>query len=204
MPELTRDFLHPAEFYQQVKTICGINFFCGVPDSLLKDFCAYVTKNVSPNYHIITTNEGSAVGLACGSYMATGQPSLVYLQNSGLGNIVNPIMSLATPGVYSLPMLLLIGWRGEPGKPDEPQHRVQGPATPDILSEQILFIKTSSIIFFLLAALGIPFQSLPNCHDGAGQALETAKRYMETTKGPYALEQHHRHPNNKPLNIYFN
>ncbi|CAF4343887.1 unnamed protein product [Rotaria sp. Silwood2] len=170
MPELTRDFLDPAEFYQQVKTICGINFFCGVPDSLLKDFCAYVTKNVSPNYHIITANEGSAVGLACGSYMATGQPSLVYLQNSGLGNIVNPIMSLATPGVYSLPMLLLIGWRGEPGKPDEPQHRVQGPATPDILT-----------------ALGIPFQSLPNCHDGAGQALETAKRYMETTKGPYAL-----------------
>jgi len=65
--------------------------------------------------------------------MATGRPSLVYLQNSGLGNIVNPIMSLAVPGVYSLPMLLLIGWRGEPGKRDEPQHRIQGPATPGIL-----------------------------------------------------------------------
>ncbi|CAF3142886.1 unnamed protein product [Rotaria sp. Silwood2] len=91
-------------------------------------------------------------------------------KNSGLGNIVNPIMSLATPGVYSLPMLLLIGWRGEPGKRDEPQHRIQGPATPGIL-----------------AALGIPFQPLPDYHDGAGQALETAKRYMETAKGPYAL-----------------
>jgi len=170
MPELVRDFLDPAEFFQQVKTICGIDFYCGVPDSLLKDFCAYVTQNVPSNRHIITANEGSAIGLACGTYLATGKPSLVYLQNSGLGNIVNPIMSLAVPGVYSLPMLLLIGWRGEPGKRDEPQHRIQGPATPGIL-----------------AALGIPFQTLPDYHEGAGQALETAKRYMETAKGPYAL-----------------
>jgi phosphonopyruvate decarboxylase len=98
MPELVRDFLDPAEFFQQMKTICGIDFFCGVPDSLLKgiyiqnlqikqilhlfnlDFCAYVTKNVPSTHHIITVNEGSAVGLACGSYMATGKPSLVYLQ----------------------------------------------------------------------------------------------------------------------------
>lgn len=170
MPELVRDFLDPAEFYQQVKAVCGIDFYCGVPDSLLKDFCAYVTQNVPSTHHIITANEGSAVGLACGSYMATGRPSLVYLQNSGLGNIVNPIMSLAVPGVYSLPMLLLIGWRGEPGKRDEPQHRIQGPATPGIL-----------------AALGIPFQTLPDYLEGATQALETAKRYMETARGPYAL-----------------
>ncbi|CAF1634813.1 unnamed protein product [Adineta ricciae] len=170
MPELVRDFLDPGEFFRQVKTICGIDFFCGVPDSLLKDFCAYVTKNVPTTNHQITVNEGSAVSLACGSYMATGQPSLVYLQNSGLGNIVNPILSLATPGVYSLPMLLLIGWRGEPGKRDEPQHRIQGPATPGIL-----------------AALNIPFQILPDYHEGAAQSLETAKRYMETAKGPYAL-----------------
>ncbi len=99
MPELVRDFLDPAEFFQQVKNICGIGFYCGVPDSLLKgifpplphsksilssrfdlDFCAYVTDNVPSSHHIITANEGSAVGLACGSYMATGQPSLVYLQ----------------------------------------------------------------------------------------------------------------------------
>ncbi|CAF1137367.1 unnamed protein product [Adineta steineri] len=170
MPELVRDFLDPAEFYKQVKTICGIDHFCGVPDSLLKDFCAYVTKNVPSSNHLITANEGSAIGVACGSYMATGKPSLVYLQNSGLGNIINPILSLAIPGVYSLPMLLLIGWRGEPGKRDEPQHRIQGPATPGIL-----------------AALNIPFQVLPDYHEGASQALETAKRYMETAKGPYAL-----------------
>ena len=96
MPELVRDFLDPGEFFRQVKTICGIEFFCGVPDSLLKgktssqeepvkrigtlDFCAYVTKNVPSSQHMITVNEGSAVGLACGSYMATGKPSLVYLQ----------------------------------------------------------------------------------------------------------------------------
>ncbi|CAF4139661.1 unnamed protein product [Rotaria sordida] len=119
--------------------------------------------------------------------MATGQPSLVYLQNSGLGNIVNPIISLATPSIYGLPMLLLIGWRGEPGKPDEPQHRVQGPATPSLLGEQILFIKILNTICIFLAALGIPFQSLPNNHDDAGQALEIARHYMKTTKGPYAL-----------------
>ncbi|CAF1390673.1 unnamed protein product [Rotaria sordida] len=161
MPQLVRDFLDPAEFYQQIK-----NNLC---------------------HHIITANEGSAVGLACGSYMVTGQPSLVYLQNCGLGNIVNPIISLATSSIYGLPMLLLIGWRGEPDKPDEPQHRVQGPATPSMLDEQILFIKTLNTICIFLAALGIPFQSLPNNHDGAGQALETARHYMKTTKGPYAL-----------------
>ncbi|CAF0945337.1 unnamed protein product [Didymodactylos carnosus] len=169
MPELVRDFLDPAEFFRQIKSI-GIDFFCGVPDSLLKDFCAYVTKNVPKEQHIITVNEGAAVGLAAGYHLATGKPAMVYLQNSGLGNIVNPIMSLATPGVYSMPMLLLIGWRGEPGKRDEPQHRIQGPATPGIL-----------------AAQGIPFQPLPDYHDGAEQALQTAKRYMETAHGPYAL-----------------
>lgn len=96
-------------------------------------------------------------------------------------------MSLAVPGVYSLPMLLLVGWRGEPGKRDEPQHRIQGPATPGILGWLIVSELRKSINFLFLAALGIPFQTLPDYHDGAAQALETAKRYMETARGPYAL-----------------
>ena len=95
-----------------------------------KDFCAYISSNVKKENHVITANEGAAVALASGYHLATGKNPMVYLQNSGLGNIVNPIMSLAVPNVYSIPMLLLVGWRGEPGKRDEPQHRVQGQATP--------------------------------------------------------------------------
>jgi len=148
----------------------GINFFCGVPDSLLKDYCAYVSTHVKRENHIIATNEGAAVAMAAGYHMATGKSALVYLQNSGLGNIVNPVMSLAVPNVYSIPMLLLVGWRGEPGKRDEPQHRVQGQATPG-----------------MLASLGIPFQTLPDYEEGAEQVLMNAKQYLENAKGPYCL-----------------
>ncbi|KAL5006397.1 hypothetical protein ScPMuIL_015203 [Solemya velum] len=169
LTELIRDFLDPAEFYQAIRR-SGIDFFCGVPDSLLKDFCAYVTKNAPEGSNVITANEGNAVGLAAGYHLATGKTAMVYLQNSGLGNIINPVMSLAAPPVFSIPMLLLIGWRGEPGKRDEPQHMVQGQATPG-----------------LLAALGIPFQPLPDYEEGAEQALQTAKHYMDSTKGPYAF-----------------
>ncbi|CAF0809541.1 unnamed protein product [Brachionus calyciflorus] len=170
MTELIRDFLDPAEFYKSVQTISDIDFFCGVPDSLLKDFCAYISTNVKKEKHIITSNEGAAIAMAAGYHLATGKSPMVYLQNSGLGNIVNPVMSLAVPAVYSIPMLLLIGWRGEPGKRDEPQHRVQGQSTPGIL-----------------AALGIPFQTLPDYQEGAEQALLTAKQYMTNAKGPYCL-----------------
>ena len=106
----------------------GIKFFTGVPDSLLKSFCAYVTDNCGEN-HVIAANEGGAVGLAAGHYLATGKPALVYMQNSGQGNAVNPLCSLADPDVYSIPMVLLVGWRGEPGVKDEPQHVKQGKVT---------------------------------------------------------------------------
>ncbi len=107
----------------------GISFFTGVPDSLLKDFCNYLLANVSIKKHIIAVNEGGAVGLAAGYYLATGKPSLVYMQNSGLGNATNPLLSLADPEVFGIPMILLIGWRGEPGIKDEPQHIKQGKVT---------------------------------------------------------------------------
>jgi phosphonopyruvate decarboxylase len=111
----------------------GIEFFTGVPDTLLKDLCTYFQENVPRNEHVITANEGNAIALAAGRYVATGRPSLVYMQNSGLGNAVNPLTSLADPEVYSIPMLLLIGWRGEPGVKDEPQHLKQGRITLDLL-----------------------------------------------------------------------
>ena len=96
----------------------GVDFFTGVPDSLLKNICAYITDHAPRGKHIIAANEGSAVGIACGYYMASGNVPLVYMQNSGLGNTVNPLLSLADEKVYSLPLLLLVGWRGEPGTKD--------------------------------------------------------------------------------------
>ena len=111
----------------------NISFFSGVPDSLLKDFCAYVDDEFPSRNHIIAANEGSAVGLAIGHHLSSGKVPLVYLQNSGLGNTVNPLISLASEEVYSIPILLLIGWRGEPGIKDEPQHLHQGRITPSLL-----------------------------------------------------------------------
>lgn len=112
----------------------GIEFFCGVPDSLLKNLCAYIDDNFSADQHIITANEGNAVGLALGRFLGSHKPAAVYMQNSGLGNAINPLTSLADPQVYSIPMLLVIGWRGEPGIKDEPQHVMQGQITEQQLS----------------------------------------------------------------------
>ena len=103
--------------------------FTGVPDSLLKEFCAYITDHAPSGRHIIAANEGAAVAIAAGHYLATGKPALVYMQNSGIGNAVNPLLSLADPKVYRIPMLLVVGWRGEPGIKDEPQHIRQGEVT---------------------------------------------------------------------------
>ena len=119
--------INPREFVERLSAV-GIDFFCGVPDSLLKNFCAYVTDTCGEN-HVITANEGGAIGLATGHYLATGKMACVYMQNSGQGNAVNPLTSLADPDVYSMPMVLLVGWRGEPGVKDEPQHVKQGKIT---------------------------------------------------------------------------
>jgi phosphonopyruvate decarboxylase len=115
----------PAAFHAALKR-SGLTFFAGVPDSLLKDLCAFIADQVPAEDHVITANEGAAVALAAGYHLATGQPAVVYLQNSGTGNAINPLLSLADPAVYAIPMLLLIGWRGEPGATDEPQHVTQG------------------------------------------------------------------------------
>lgn len=122
----------------------GLSFFTGVPDSLLKDICAYITDHSDCRHHIIAANEGAAVGIAAGHYLATGEVPLVYMQNSGLGNTINPLLSLADELVYSIPMLLMIGWRGEPDVKDEPQHKKQGLVTLDLLDAmQIPYIVLS-------------------------------------------------------------
>lgn len=125
--------MNALDFYGALKEQ-GLDLFCGVPDSCLKDFCACVSEHEPPTRHIIAANEGNALGIAIGHTLATGKPAVVYLQNSGLGNIVNPLLSLADEDVYKIPALFLIGWRGEPGVHDEPQHLKQGKLTLPLLN----------------------------------------------------------------------
>ena len=122
------------EFFIEKLRENGIDCFAGVPDSLLKNICAYITDHFDAQHNIIAANEGAAVGLAAGHYLATGQPACVYMQNSGEGNIINPLASLTDPEVYNIPVLLLIGWRGRPGVHDEPQHVKQGKVTTGLLN----------------------------------------------------------------------
>jgi len=147
----------------------GIDFYCGVPDSLLKSYCAYVTDNNPVENHIITANEGTAVAMAAGYHMATKRIACVYLQNSGLGNTVNPLLSLCDKKVYQLPCLILIGWRGEPGVKDEPQHVAQGELSGPLLDSLC------------------PYQVLPTDTEGAARVLAEAFDYMKTNSAPYAI-----------------
>ena len=122
------------EFFIEKLRENGIDCFAGVPDSLLKNICAYITDHCDAAHNIIAANEGAAVGIAAGHYMATARPACVYMQNSGEGNVINPLASLTDPEVYNIPVLLLIGWRGCPGVHDEPQHVKQGKVTTGLLN----------------------------------------------------------------------
>jgi phosphonopyruvate decarboxylase len=110
-----------------------IDFYAGVPDSLLGDFCAYIEDFSLPKHHVITANEGNAIALAAGYYLSSGKVGVAYMQNSGLGNAINPLASLTDAEVYGIPVILMIGWRGEPDVSDEPQHIKQGRITPGLL-----------------------------------------------------------------------
>jgi phosphonopyruvate decarboxylase len=111
----------------------GVDFFTGVPDSYLNGFCNCLLENVPDEKNVIAANEGNAVAIASGYYFSTGKVPLVYMQNSGIGNAINPLLSLADKEVYSVPMVLLIGWRGEPGTGDHAQHKMQGELTTKLL-----------------------------------------------------------------------
>lgn len=129
----------------------GISFYAGVPDSLLKDFLKYLQDHSTAQEHIITANEGLAMSLASGYHFSTGKLPLVYLQNSGLGNLINPLTSLADKEMYSVPMLLLIGWRGRPGVKDEPQHIKMGRITVpmlDVLEVPVYLLDENEISSF--------------------------------------------------------
>lgn len=161
--------IDPRAFWRLLDA-AGVHFAAGVPDSLLKQLCACIEAELPRERHVIAANEGGAVGLAAGWHLATGEVPLVYLQNSGLGNTVNPLVSLADPDVYALPMLLVIGWRGEPGVKDEPQHRRQGAITPALLD-----------------ALGVPTQVLEPSLDAAQVQLAGLLATAKARGGPVAL-----------------
>ena len=161
--------IRPSYFYDLlIKN--GTDFFAGVPDSLLKNFCAYVTDNAPSEKHIISANEGSATALACGYHMATGKIPMIYMQNSGEGNMVNPLLSLADRDVYSIPMLIVIGWRGEPGVHDEPQHVKQGKVTCDLLD-----------------AMKIPYEVLSENEAELPGQFEKAYKYIKENNAQYAF-----------------
>lgn len=126
-------------FTEEIESI-GIRTLIGVPDSTLKEFCDYMQNSGQEKFqHYVPANEGAAVGMAAGVYLSTGCPACVYMQNSGLGNAVNPISSLMNEEVYDIPALFLIGYRGEPGMADEPQHKFMGAITEELL--EVLHIK---------------------------------------------------------------
>lgn len=117
--------------------ILGADFYAGVPDSQLKALCNYLinTYGIDKKHHIIAANEGNCTAAAAGYHLATGKIPVVYMQNSGEGNIINPVASLLNGRVYGIPMIFVVGWRGEPGVHDEPQHIYQGEVTVKLLED---------------------------------------------------------------------
>lgn len=156
--------LNTLNFYQKLCSF-GLDFFCGVPDSLLKDLCACITENTLPEKNIITANEGNALAVAAGHYLATNKPAVVYLQNSGLGNLINPLLSLMDEDIYKIPALLIIGWRGEPNHKDEPQH-----------------IKQGKLTLPLLEILNVKYEVLNDISQ-----INNAYQYMEKEQKPFAF-----------------
>lgn len=122
---------------KKLAEIIGADFYTGVPDSQLKALCNYLmdTYGIDPKHHVIAANEGNCVALAAGYHLATGKVPVVYMQNSGEGNIINPVASLLNEKVYGIPCVFIIGWRGEPGTHDEPQHIYQGEVTVKLLED---------------------------------------------------------------------
>ena len=161
--------IRPQFFIDTLKSQ-GIDFYAGVPDSLLKNICAYITDNLPHEQNIIAANEGGAMSIAAGYHLATGKIPVVYMQNSGEGNIINPLASLTDKEVYNIPVLLLIGWRGRPGVHDEPQHVKQGKVTTGLLN-----------------TMGINYTVLNKEEDKAEKQIKETVSYMRSTNECYAL-----------------
>ncbi|MDD4513875.1 MAG: phosphonopyruvate decarboxylase [Eubacteriales bacterium] len=148
----------------------GVDFFTGVPDSYLNGFCNSLLVTVPSEHNVIAANEGNAVAIAAGYYFSTGKVPLVYMQNSGVGNTINPLVSLADKDVYRVPMLLFIGWRGEPGTGDHAQHKRQGEITPK-----------------LPELLGIPCHIAPDDNEAMSQLISEALATVKAGRTPVAI-----------------
>ncbi len=148
----------------------GIDFFSGVPDSLLKSFCAALNSSQASFKHIIAANEGGAIALGAGHWLASRRIPCIYMQNSGIGNAVNPLLSLCDEEVYAIPALLLVGWRGMPGVQDEPQHIKQGAVTPALFD-----------------AMEIPYVVLSDRQDVAFEQVKSACEFIVETGRQMAL-----------------
>ena len=147
-----------------------IKFYTGVPDSLLKSICAYISDNSESDNNIIAANEGAAIAIAAGYNLATEKIPLVYMQNSGIGNAINPLLSLVDYDVYNIPILMLIGWRGEPGFKDEPQHVKQGEITLELLD-----------------TMKIKYEILPQDPALLKKCINNSVSYIKKTNRPFAL-----------------
>ncbi len=148
----------------------GIEFISGVPDTLLNDLCLSLELNWPESHHVLSANEGNAIALATGYHLATNTVPLVYMQNSGLGNAMNPLISLTAKCVYSVPLVMLIGWRGEPGSSDWPQHQLQGEVSPTLLD-----------------SLGIKYKILTEDEEMSLEAIKWAVEEASQTNQPTAL-----------------
>lgn len=160
--------IDPQAFYDEL-TKQGITYYTGVPDSLLSSLFACIADSSKPNFHVTAAHEGNAVALAAGYYLATGNVGAVYMQNSGIGNAVNPLVSLADQEVYRIPMLLIIGWRGEPGVHDEPQHVKQGEITTSLLD-----------------VMGIPWDVL-EAQSNPQEVIAKSVKHIRNTHAPAAV-----------------
>lgn len=155
---------------EKLLEIIGADFYTGVPDSQLKALCDYLmnTYGIDQHHHIIAANEGNCVGLAAGYHLATGKTPVVYMQNSGEGNIINPLASLLNDKVYAIPMIFVIGWRGEPGIHDEPQHIYQGEVTVKLMED--MDVKT------FIIGKETTENELENAMNGFREVLKTGKQ----------------------------
>lgn len=161
--------LNIAQFYKDCKNM-GISFFTGVPDSLMNDFCLFLEQNLDYDEHVIAANEGNAVAIAAGHHLSSGQLSMVYMQNSGFTNAINPLSSLVNKDMYSIPMVLLIGWRGDPRIKDHAQHFFLG-----------------SMMENLLELLNIDYQIINNGKKSSKLPLEWAAHTALKYNKPVAL-----------------
>src|SRR5690606_16394059 len=164
-----RPMIEPARFIDHLRSH-GVTFYTGVPDSLLKQLNAHIMAELPPEQHIVAANEGAAVAIAMGHYLRTSTPAMVYLQNSGVGNTINPLLSLADPDVYGTPMVIVVGWRGQPGVKDEPQH-----------------VKQGRIMESLLDALDLPWAVLPHDPAAAEATVSEAVKTAVDASTPYVI-----------------